>query len=579
MALTPRDRVRIALDHAEPDRVPDRRRRQQRHRHEDAAVPRAGEPAGPRARRPVHLRLAGARHGRPDGGGARAPGNRRAPGLRRDPGSHPASGTGTGRRMPRASTTGAAARWRWTRATGIRACTRCARRRPSTRSRPTRGRTWTTRPASRTCGRRRPASAAEDRYAIMATPWLLFPLERAFAMQGMETFLGNLALEPEFAEALLRRIAGLCTQLMGHFLSELGDDVDIIKIGDDLGTEESLLMSPAMYRRILKPIHAEYIAFIRAHTKARVFFHTDGDVTDLVDDFVEIGVDILNPIQTSSGRMADIGGAQAPLRRPPELLRRDRHEARPALRHAGGGPRGGPPGHRDAGAGRRLPARGRPHDHGRGAAGEHPRDGGRGDGVRALPAPGLTVRRRARAAALEPAQDEARLPGRLGDQLQRRHPREDRPEQDPQLQPRERRPQAEVDPGPEREVRVRGAIEDQAVGVRERGPGPGSPTRRGAPAPARGGSRRRAARSPRGPSARTSAPGCRSGAAPRRRSAPGPGRPAAPRARRGGGRASTTRSPRRSPTPRGRRSAGGSRSRSARPRRGGRPPPRPGPAG
>ena len=148
--------------------------------------------------------------------------------------------------------------------------------------------------------------AADNRYAIMATPWLLFPLERAFAMQGMETFLGNLALEPEFAEALLRRIARLCMQLMGHFLRELGDNVDIIKIGDDLGTEESLLMSPAMYRRILKPIHAEYIAFIRVHTKARIFFHTDGDVTDLVDDFVEIGVDILNPIQTSSGRMADI---------------------------------------------------------------------------------------------------------------------------------------------------------------------------------------------------------------------------------------------------------------------------------
>ena len=148
--------------------------------------------------------------------------------------------------------------------------------------------------------------AADDRYAIMATPWLLFPLERAFAMQGMETFLANLALEPEFAEALLRRIARLCMHLMGHFLRELGDDVDIIKIGDDLGTEESLLMSPAMYRRILKPIHAEYIAFIKARTKARVFFHTDGDVTDLVDDLVEIGVDILNPIQTSSGRMADI---------------------------------------------------------------------------------------------------------------------------------------------------------------------------------------------------------------------------------------------------------------------------------
>jgi uroporphyrinogen decarboxylase len=152
------------------------------------------------------------------------------------------------------------------------------------------------------------ALAADGEYAIMATPWLLFPLERAFAMQGMETFLTNLAVEPEFAEALLRKTAALSTQLMGHFLRELGDNVDIIKIGDDLGTEKSLLMSPAMYRRILKPIHAEYIAYIRAHTKARIFFHTDGDVFDLLDDLVEIGIDIVNPVQSSAGRMSDLAG-------------------------------------------------------------------------------------------------------------------------------------------------------------------------------------------------------------------------------------------------------------------------------
>jgi uroporphyrinogen decarboxylase len=148
--------------------------------------------------------------------------------------------------------------------------------------------------------------AAEDRYAIMATPWLLFPLERAFAMQGMDTFLMNLALHPKFAEALLWKLEELCKALMGHFLAALGDNVDIIKIGDDLGTQESLLMSPAMYRSILKPIHADYIAFIRERTSAKVFFHTDGDVFPLIDDLVEMGVDILNPIQTSAGKMANL---------------------------------------------------------------------------------------------------------------------------------------------------------------------------------------------------------------------------------------------------------------------------------
>ena len=88
------------------------------------------------------------------------------------------------------------------------------------------------------------ALAEANEYAILATPWLLFPFERAIAMQGMETFLMNMAMYPDFAVALLWRIEELCKELMGHFLEELGDNVDIIKIGDDLGTQESLLMSP-----------------------------------------------------------------------------------------------------------------------------------------------------------------------------------------------------------------------------------------------------------------------------------------------------------------------------------------------
>jgi uroporphyrinogen decarboxylase len=146
----------------------------------------------------------------------------------------------------------------------------------------------------------------QNEYAILATPWLLFPLERAFAMQGMDTFLMNMALAPEFAEALLKKIAEVCKALMGPFLAELGEHVDIIKIGDDLGTQESLLMSPKMYRQILKPIHADYIQFIKERTDAKVFFHTDGDVFPLIDDFIEIGIDILNPIQTSAGKMSDL---------------------------------------------------------------------------------------------------------------------------------------------------------------------------------------------------------------------------------------------------------------------------------
>jgi uroporphyrinogen decarboxylase len=150
--------------------------------------------------------------------------------------------------------------------------------------------------------------AEQNEYAIMATPWLLFPFERAHAMQGMEVFLLNMAKYSEFAKALLRKITEVCKSLMGPFLDELGDNVDIIKIGDDLGTQDGLMISPKMYREILKPFHADFIQFIKERTKAKVLFHSDGDVFPLIDDFIEIGVDILNPIQTSAGKMSDLEG-------------------------------------------------------------------------------------------------------------------------------------------------------------------------------------------------------------------------------------------------------------------------------
>ncbi len=150
------------------------------------------------------------------------------------------------------------------------------------------------------------ALADENQYAIMATPWLMFPFERAFAMQGMDKFLMNMAIYPDFAQALLRKNLSLCKKLLGNFLSKIGDNIDLIKIGDDLGTQERLMISPKMYREILKPIHADLIAHIKQFTDAKIFFHTDGDVFDLIEDFIEIGVDVLNPIQTSAGKMANL---------------------------------------------------------------------------------------------------------------------------------------------------------------------------------------------------------------------------------------------------------------------------------
>jgi uroporphyrinogen decarboxylase len=146
----------------------------------------------------------------------------------------------------------------------------------------------------------------ETDFAVIGTPWLLFPFERAHMMQGLDNFLVNMSLEPGFAEALLAKIASLCYRLMDNFLDEAGPWLDLVKFGDDLGTQAGLMISPEMYRRMLKPVHAEMIRHIKAKTGAKIFFHSDGDVFDLVPDFIEIGIDVLNPVQTSAGKMADL---------------------------------------------------------------------------------------------------------------------------------------------------------------------------------------------------------------------------------------------------------------------------------
>jgi uroporphyrinogen decarboxylase len=90
-------------------------------------------------------------------------------------------------------------------------------------------------------------------------------------------------------------------------LAELGDLVDVVTYADDYGTQVSQLISPAMFRKQLKPRVRQIFelqAALAPH--ARRFFHSDGNVRPLIPDFIEIGVDILNPVQTTAANMDPI---------------------------------------------------------------------------------------------------------------------------------------------------------------------------------------------------------------------------------------------------------------------------------
>jgi len=130
-------------------------------------------------------------------------------------------------------------------------------------------------------------------FVIGFLEWTIF--EIAWYMRGMEELFDDLVFNPSFAECLLDRITAIrCAQARHHAAA----GVDLLKIGDDMGTQTSMFMSPAMYRQWFKPRHA---AVIRAAREARphlpVCYHSDGQCWDIIPDLIEIGVTVLNPVQ------------------------------------------------------------------------------------------------------------------------------------------------------------------------------------------------------------------------------------------------------------------------------------------
>jgi len=130
-------------------------------------------------------------------------------------------------------------------------------------------------------------------FVIGFMEWTIF--EIAWHMRGMDNLFMDIVNNPTFAEYLLERITQIrCFQAKRY--AEAG--VDLLKIGDDLGTQRGLLMSRDMYRKWFQPCHARVIdAARKVRPDIPVCYHSDGDCWEIIPDFVEAGVTVLNPIQ------------------------------------------------------------------------------------------------------------------------------------------------------------------------------------------------------------------------------------------------------------------------------------------
>jgi uroporphyrinogen decarboxylase len=130
-------------------------------------------------------------------------------------------------------------------------------------------------------------------------------MEMACRVRPMDMFLMDLAMSEAEAVALMRRIMELKAAYWEAALDGLGDLVDVVAEADDYGTQESMLIRPEMYRRLIKPLQAELFQRVRAKlADGFIFFHSCGNVRGLIPDFIEIGVDVLNPVHISATGMA-----------------------------------------------------------------------------------------------------------------------------------------------------------------------------------------------------------------------------------------------------------------------------------
>ncbi|MGB9587416.1 MAG: uroporphyrinogen decarboxylase family protein [Armatimonadota bacterium] len=133
--------------------------------------------------------------------------------------------------------------------------------------------------------------------------------EPAFMLRGLTQALMDLVQNPEFMHALLDKLFQVNAAITRRFLEITGPYLAAIRVVDDLATQTAPIMSPATYRAVIKPYHKRFCELIRKYTDAVIVLHSCGNITLLVDDLIDAGIQALNPVQVSA--IPDVAGLKA----------------------------------------------------------------------------------------------------------------------------------------------------------------------------------------------------------------------------------------------------------------------------
>ncbi len=147
---------------------------------------------------------------------------------------------------------------------------------------------------------------SETNYPLVATGGPLFFSLYQIGQElfGYEKFFTFMASEPELMHCWLEFLTATSIERLGKYLKTLGPYLDVIMMGDDYGLQNSLQMSPQMFRELFKPYLVRVCRAVKEYApNIKILLHSCGSIAPIIPDFIEVGIDALNPVQVTAAEM------------------------------------------------------------------------------------------------------------------------------------------------------------------------------------------------------------------------------------------------------------------------------------
>lgn len=122
-------------------------------------------------------------------------------------------------------------------------------------------------------------------------------------LRRMDNFLMDIYADPEHVRELVEQLMIRHLETLKKVCDSVGDIVDILRFGDDLGMDTGMFMSQEKYRDLFKPYHTKLNEYVHKHSNMKTFLHSCGSIYPIIGDLIDAGYDILNPVQTSARQM------------------------------------------------------------------------------------------------------------------------------------------------------------------------------------------------------------------------------------------------------------------------------------